>query len=55
MTNGHDSGGGMGSCNRDVHENPAKSKKRPEPVRPVVSRDDKKTDAVAVQASTPGQ
>ncbi len=55
MTNGHDSGGGMVSCSRDVHENAAKSKKRPKPTRPVVSRDDKKADAVTAQASTPGQ
>ena len=54
MTNGHDSGG-MGSCGRDVQENAAKSKKRPKAPRPVVSRDDKKTDAVTAQASTPGQ
>ncbi len=55
MTNGHDSGGGMDSSNRDVREDSAKSKKHPKPTRPVVSRDDKKTDAVAAQASTPGQ
>ena len=55
MTNGHDSGGGMGSCSRDVHEDSAKSKKRPKAPRPVVSRDDKKADAVTAQASTPGQ
>ena len=55
MTNGHDSGGGVGSCSRDVHENAPKSKKRPKPTRPVVSRDDKKAEAVAAQASTPGR
>ena len=55
MTNGHDSGGGVGSCSRDVHADAAKSKKRPKPVRPVVSRDDKKAESVAAQASTPGQ
>ncbi len=55
MTNGHDSGGGMGSGSRDVHENAAKSKKRPKATRPVVSRDDKKADAVTARASTPGE
>ncbi len=54
MTNGHDSGR-MGSCSREVHENAAKSKKRPKAPRPVVSRDDEKTDAVTARASTPGQ
>ena len=55
MTNGHDSGGGMGSSNRDVREDSAKSKKRPKPIRPVVSRDDKKDDAVTARPNTPGQ
>ncbi len=55
MTNGHDSGGGMGSCSRDVREDSAKSKKLPKVPRPVVSRDDKKTDAAVAKASTPGQ
>lgn len=55
MTNGHDSGGGMGSCNRDVREDPTKPKKRPKATRPVVNRDDKKADAVAAQVSTPSK
>ena len=55
MTNGHDSGGSMGSCDRDVREDSTKSKKRPKDTRPVVSRDDKKADAVTARASTPGE
>ncbi len=55
MTNGHDSGGGMGSCSRDVRESVPESKKHPKTTRPVVSRDDKKTEAVAAQANTPGR
>ncbi len=55
MTNGHDSGGGMGSCGRDVHENAPKPKRRPKPIRRVVNRDDKKTEAATVQPTTSGQ
>lgn len=55
MTNGHDNSSGMSSCDRNVHENAAKAKKRPQAPRPAVSRDNPKTDAVAAQASTPGQ
>jgi hypothetical protein len=55
MTNGHDSGGGMGSCSRDGHENEAKPEKLPKAPRPVVSRDDKKVDTVTARASAPGK
>ncbi len=55
MTNGHDSGVGVGSCSRNVHADGPKPKKHPKTTRPVVSRDDKKTDAVAAQANTPGR
>ena len=54
MTNGHDSGG-MDSCNRDVHEDAAESKKPPQTPRPAVSRDDNMADAVKARASTPSQ
>lgn len=55
MTNGHDTSGGMGSSSRDVHENVAKSKEFPKAQRPVVCRDDKKTEALVAKVSTPGQ
>jgi len=55
MTNGHDSGGGMGTCVRDAHEGAAKPKELPKTPRPVVRRDDKKAEATVAKTNTPGE
>jgi len=52
MTNGHDTGGGMGACVRDAHESVAKSKELPKTPRPVVRRDDKKHEATVAAKNT---
>lgn len=55
MTNGHDTGGGMGTCVRDAHESVAKPKKLPKTPRPVVRRDDKKAEAAVAAKNTSGE
>lgn len=55
MTNGHDSGGGMGTCVRDARETVAKPKELPKTPRPAVRRDDKKPEATAAATNASGE